>query len=249
MAASMEEVDARGCRVLIATASFESNPPALENWKSLCVDPVDVRVYHNQPNVGVVEAYDVIYLVSQDDYIVYIHDDVTLHEKGWDRRVAREFEDPSVAIVGLGGAIGIGTPLLYKKPYRIEQLIRRGYRSNQTDWQVHGILEEDHANVAVVDGFFMAVRRSFLDRIDGWSWMKTNFHVYDLALCLMALRLGLKVRMVGVRCTHHGGGGSTSPQYKQWCEERGTTMAREHSEPHVWLYNEFSDVMPVDVKP
>ncbi len=199
-------------------------------------------------NIGTVPAYQKIYEANKDHSIIaYIHSDVTVHEADWEQRIEREFEDPKVAIVGMGGALGIGTNDLYRKPYRIEQLQRIDYRSNQRDYQVHGVRETGACDVAVVDGFFIAVRRTFLDQIEGWSWFPYTFHCYDLALCLMARRHGWKVRMVGIDVTHHGGGGSTTPQYKTWCESRGTTMEREHSEPHVWMAKEFSDVLPFRV--
>jgi len=166
----------------------------------------------------------------------------------WPQQIEAEFADPKVAIVGMGGALGIGTPDIYRRPYNIWQLQRIDYFSNQTDWQVHGKREEDLRDVAVVDGFFMAVRREFLDQIGGWSWMQTRFHCYDVALCLMAHRKGWKVRMVGVNCTHHGGGTSTSAEYKAWLESQGTNQAEDHSKPHEWLYNEFRDVLPLRVR-
>jgi len=181
--------------------------------------------------------------------LAYVHNDVTIHEDGWAARVQAEFDaDPKVAIVGMGGATGIGTPEIYKRPYNIWQLQRIGYASNQTDWQVHGEHETGSRDVAVVDGFFMAIRRSFLDEIGGWDWMKCSFHCYDTAMCLMAHRKGWKVRMVGVNCTHHGGGTSTGASYKTWLEANGRTLEQDHSEPHDWLYREFSDLLPLRVK-
>jgi len=198
---------------------------------------------------GVVSAYDYGYWESASAAILgYIHSDVTIHDADWYERIEAEFFDPKVAIVGMGGALGIGTADIYKTRYNIWQLQRIDYRSNQTDWQVHGAHETGACDVAVVDGFFMAIRRSFLDQIGGWSWMKTTFHCYDTCMCLMAQRLGWKVRMVGVNCTHHGGGTSTSAGYKEWLESQGTTQAADHAEPHVWMYNEFRDVLPLRVK-
>lgn len=197
---------------------------------------------------GVVPTFQRIYKDTIPSIIGYIHNDVSIHEQGWETRIEAEFADPKVAIVGMGGASGIGLPEIYKRPYEIWQLQRIDYYSNQTDWQVHGKRETGARDVAVVDGFFMAVRRSFLDEIGGWSWMGTRYHCYDLALCLMAHRRGWKVRMVGVHCTHHGGGTSTSAEYKAWLESQGTNQADDHSVPHRWLYDSFRDVLPWRVK-
>ena len=214
-------------------------------------------VYVQQPNIGLVPAYQALYERHREDagltsaVVLYMHDDVTIPEQDgefWAFKILAEFDnDPHVAIVGFGGAMGIGTDDIYKTPYRIQQLIRQDYYSNQTDWEIHGKRETGSRQVAVVDGFAMAVRTKFLDEIGGWSWMKTNFHCYDTAMCLMAARRGWKVRMVGVACTHHGGGTSITPEYLTFCRERGTTAEREHQEPHRWEYEKFRDVLPLRI--
>ncbi len=219
-------------------------------------------VYVQQPNIGLVPAYEHLYQMTRktDDLVLYMHDDVTVHPDSfllptqhgqllWRDRLEAEFADKRVAIVGFGGAMGIGTDDIYKAPYRIQQLIRHDYYSNQTDWEIHGKRETGSRQVAVVDGFAMAVRTKFLDEIGGWSWMKTNFHCYDTAMCLMAARRGWRVRMVGVAACHHGGGTSITPEYLSFCRERGTTAEREHYEPHRWEYDEFRDVLPLRVNP
>lgn len=54
--------------------------------------------------------------------------------------------------------------------------------------------------------------------------------------------------MTGVSCTHHGGGTSTKEVYRnaQWL--RGGTLESDHQEPHRWLYAEYRDVLPLEVK-
>ncbi len=196
------------------------------------------EIYLNQPNIGVVPAMQVLYeALPEYSILVYVHDDVTCHDPEWAARVLAEFEDPRVAIVGFGGATGIGVADIYKTRYEISQLQRIGYASNMRDWEVHGAYEAGAKDVAVVDGFFMAVRREFLRQIAGFKWFPHRFHCYDTALCLMAWRKGWKVRMTGVEVTHHGASFSASPEYKKWCHENGTTMEKEHEEPHRWMYD------------
>lgn len=213
------------------------------------VAEVPVDFYHNKPNIGVVPAYQKLWEQHKDlDFLMYAHDDIAIHDHNWFERVAMEFMDPDVAVVGFGGATGIGTPELYKTPYRIQQLIRHDYRSNQTGWNVHGLQEIGERDVAVVDGFFMAVRGTFLKQIGGWAWMQCEFHCYDLAMCLEAIRRGKKVRTVGVNCTHFGGGTSTKAEYVDWLKERGRTPEQDHLEPHIWLADRYRDLLPYHVK-
>ena len=202
-------------------------------------------------NLGLVPAYQALYEKYKDEHgiIAFAHDDVEMHEP-WIERVRAEFEDPKVAVVGFGGALGIGTADIYKTPYKIQQLARVQYRSNAEDWDIHGDRETGSCDVAVIDGLFCAVRTEFLKQIKGFSWILegTLFHNWDNAICLEAWKRGWKVRMVGVKMLHHGGGTSTSAEYVQFCRDRGTTLAREHEEPHVWLYNRYRDLLPLRVK-
>lgn len=234
--------------MILLSASTRPDPnDHLLNAANVAGVPLDV--FPNSPNIGVVPAYHKLWEKHRDeDVLMYAHDDCAIHDHNWFERVAMEFMDPEVAIVGFGGATGIGVPDLYKIPYRIEQLIRHDYRSNQTGWEVHGKQETGERTVAVVDGFFMAIRGEFLKLLGGWSWMQCEFHCYDLAMCLEAWRRGWKVRTVGVNCTHFGGGTSTKGEYVDWLKDRGRTPEQDHAEPHVWLYERYRDLMPFEVR-
>ncbi len=244
-------------KIIAVTATI--NPDHLAYFQDSCTrGNVTSDFYSNAGfNVGLKDAYQKLYSNHKlyvgkgcyADVIVFMHDDVEVFTNNWVEAIAKIFyESPDTAIVGLGGATGIGTPDIYKTPYHITQLQRTNYYSNQRDWQVHGKRETSVRDVAVVDGFFMAVRTSFLDEVQGWKWFPYSFHCYDTGLCLMAARRGWKVKMIGLDCHHHGGGTSTKPEYEKWCRERGTDMGREHSEPHLFLYNEFADLLPYEVK-
>jgi len=239
--------------VCTITTDANKNTERFRSFFAEKVGDVDKRlaseVWKNDPNIGVVPAMQKLYENNADeDIICYVHDDVTVYDPNWADRVRAEFDDPKVAIVGFGGATGIGTDWIYRERYQIEQLQRINYASNQRDWETHGSYEAGSKDVAVVDGFFMAVRTSLLREIGGFKWFPYRFHCYDTALCVMAHRKGYKVRMVGVECQHHGGGTSTTPEYKKWCLENGTTMEREHEEPHRWMYEFFRDELPLRIK-
>lgn len=238
-----KEVDSDRLRVVIPT----TKRPEQHNPINLSMEWRNPWYYHNEPNVGVVPALQMLYMNHHaTDILAIVHDDVAIHSP-WCELVSKEFEDPKVAVVGMGGATGLGVPDIYKLPYNIKQLIRLDYRSNQRDWEIHGEHATEPRDVAVVDGFFMAIRTSFLDQIKGWSGFPHNFHMYDAYICLMAARHGYKVRTVGVDCTHFGGGTSTKVEYANWCKENGTTMEREHQEPHRFIYDEFRDLLPLRV--
>lgn len=205
-----------------------------------------LRVHDNTPdnNLGVVASYQALYENTRHPILGYLHDDLAIGESGWYDRVLREFEDPTVGVVGFGGAIRHGSDTLYKRPYRIDQLARFGYRSNTRDARAHGEIFTGECDVAVLDGFSLIVRRALLDKAGGWPVGKIRFHNYDYYACAIAHRYGYRVRLVGIDCLHHGGRTSVMPAYQEWLAKQGTTDAEDHAQAHVWFYNEFRDVMP-----
>jgi len=194
------------------------------------------------------EAYQRLLDSSAADILLYGHDDVTIHDPDWLQRVLEPFSRPDCVAVGLGGALSLGHPDLYKRPYRLPDMARGGYRSNQTDWQTHGEQETFSCRVAVLDAFFMAVRRDFLVRVGGWPVKHLTHHCLDLWLACEAARHRKETWMVGVGCTHHGGGSSTKPAYREAKWLLGGTLESDHQEPHRWLYETCRDVLPLVVK-
>ncbi len=198
------------------------------------------------------ECYRDAYLTSNQhppDFLVYIHDDVTIHDAEWLDQVISVFEEhPDCAVVGLGGATELGREGLYKRPYRITDMARGGYASNQTDWAVHGDLLSDVRRVAVVDAFFMAVRTDFIADIGGWPVGKLSHHCLDLWLACEAARTGKLTYAVPVSCTHHGGGTSTNRVYTEAKWLQGENVISDHQRPHVWLHENYRDVLPIKVR-
>lgn len=199
-------------------------------------------------NLSPCEAYDALLHESKADVLMYIHDDVTIHERSWRSRVMSVFEShPDCVCVGFGGATQLGHDDLYKVPYQLPNMARQDYVSNQTDWQTHGGHESGEKQVAVVDAFFMAVRTDFLRRLGGWPANQFTHHCLDLWIACEAARHRGEVWMCGVSCTHWGGRSSTTTAYKRARWLQGGTLEADHQIPHKWLYETYSDVLPIRV--
>lgn len=208
-----------------------------------------IKAYDNRDNhTSPCDAYQGIFESSNSEVICYIHDDVTIHDPDWLSQVMRPFDDPSVAVVGLGGATALGSKDLYKRPYRLQDMARRGYTSNQTDWQTHGECLLSMRAVSVVDAFFMAIRTDFLRRCGGWPVDRLSHHCLDLWLACECARRGQRTVIVPVSVTHHGGGSSTKPAYANAAWLQGNSLESDHQLPHVWLYENYRDVLPICVK-
>lgn len=193
----------------------------------------------------ILDAYQEIYENSgpgssfRADILALLHDDLLIHETDWDERILAEFSDPSVVLVGFGGAPGVGAPALYSQPFEVTALGRIGYQSNTRDAERHGSRFLGSRAVAILDGLALFVRREFLAEIGGWPLgTPVDYFCYDYWLSLMARRYGKKIRLVGVDCTHLGGGSTgLNPNIRV-----------NHEEAHRWIYEEFRDVLPARVE-
>lgn len=237
------------------------------------VDVPNIHYLDNRENrLTPCQAYQHLLNNTYADALVYIHDDVIIHDSTWHEKLFPLMVDnPNCVAVGLGGATALGSPDLYRTPYDIWQMARRGYASNQTDAEIHGERFTGARRVAVLDAFFMAVRTDWLrtrmtrqplvewDDKDhfsdpvtetcdlGWPVSRLTHHGLDMWLACEAARDKKEIWQVGVSCTHHGGGTSTKSTYADAKWLQGGSRERDHEIPHLWLYKEYRDVLPIVV--
>lgn len=230
--------------ICVATMRDSDAPGEIPLATANATDTLPVHVRKNTPedNLRIVQSYQWLYENSTEEILCYLHDDVIVRERGWDVRLLKEFDDPEVGLVGMGGARWHGTTDLYKRPYLLQNLRRGDYLSNVDDAEVHGSRFTGATDIAVLDGFCLTVRRSLLDRIGGFRLLVENnidLLCYDYALCALARRYGYRIRVVGVRCHHRGGGTSVG---------LNADRQEEYDRSHRWFYESFRDVMPWSVK-
>lgn len=232
-----------GCTTRLYHTSAPGDASLMTANASMDEMPVYVRYNTKDDNLGIVGSYQALYEESTEPVLCYVHDDVIMRERGWDIHVRKEFEDPTVGVVGFGGALRHGIKELYKVPYQLQQLRRMHYRSNVDDAEVHGERFSAACDVSVLDGYFLAVRRDLLDKCGGWNAMVVgcDFFCYDYAICALARRHGYRLRLVGVRCHHRGGGTSVAEGGKVITGQQAYDLS------HKWFYEEFRDVMPHEV--
>lgn len=202
-------------------------------------------------------------------YIACLHDDLEIHERGWDQKVMRHFEHhPKCGLLGFGGAIGLGAADIYETPYNPMQLARQGFRSNLVDAEAHGARSLLPEPVACLDGFSQVGREEFwggsvapnMDgRRDGdrqpaevkpWTYLEREgfiHHFYDGALGAMAKRHGWEAWYLPVRGRHLGGQTAVGDSlYQEWAKTRepgGDKGFWEFS--HKKGYHLFRDVLPL----
>jgi hypothetical protein len=187
---------------------------------------------------NVMDAYQMAYEGTVEPIIGYLHDDVEIFEKGWDERVLKQFDDPTVGLVGFGGALGHGAPHLYTTPYHLPNLARQQFLSNMRSAEKHGGRFDGERDVAVLDAFALFVRRPILDEWGGWPQGKAvGYYMLAENLCCEVRRQGFRIRLVGVDCEHLGGRTSTIHP-----------VSDDYETEHRYFYEHNRDVMPYKVK-
>ncbi|KKK70483.1 hypothetical protein LCGC14_2923530 [marine sediment metagenome] len=239
--------------IVTPTMVFSRAKAAIEGWRTMMAAPAKheyIIVDNTERNRGVLASMQEGYEKAGQDIIMFAHDDVEINEENWDTRVEAEFNDPSVGIVGFGGALHHGDPDIYKVPYCLQQLGRSYYRSNTDDAENHGERFTGSCDVATLDGFALFVRKELLDKMGGFPVGELpDHHCYDYFLTLSAWRHGYRVRLCGVRCHHKGGLTAVSKEYQEWATKtKWGSDAEMHKQGHKWIYDSFADVLPVRVQ-
>lgn len=185
--------------------------------------------------------------VDANDLLVYIHDDFRILEQGWDERVKRVFvRDPKCGLAGFGGATALGGDEIYRAAYEVHQLGRRDFWSNMRGAEAHGNRTTVERPIVFTDGQSMIVRRSLLDKIQGWSWWPFHLvhHAYDYGIACMARRHGYTAWLVPCDVEHRGGLTACGPVYQKLAQAHGGDAA-VHAASHRFVYETFRDVLPL----
>lgn len=216
-----------------------------------CAVPRGTRVTISGERLGVLQAMQLGAATTTADYLCFLHDDVDILDKGWDRVVTRYFMlHPKMGLCGFGGAKGLGNDDIYQTPYRLQQLARHNFMSNMKEWMIHGRKTLRPQQVATLDGMSLIFRRQFYKDMGEWQGAIDKgypyHHNYDNYAACMAARLGWETWLIPIYCHHHGGITATSSEYMEWLREHGWKNDSEvHAKSHEVLYNEFRDVLPI----
>ena len=119
----------------------------------------------------------------ESDIIVFCHDDIEFLKKGWGEEVIRLFnKNKKYGIIGVAGSAEFdekGAWWNYKRRYG--QVL---HKSNGKSWLTafSPLLDKDLEEVCVIDGLFMAVKRSRIRK--NFDPELPGFDFYDIDFCL-----------------------------------------------------------------
>lgn len=138
------------------------------------------------------------------DALVLMHDDLELTDPDAEAKIRKAIEDPSVAIVGIGGGRGVCSIAWWDRSPLGHQM---------TD---SGIVDfgQRTGDVDYIDGSFMILTRWAMQNLRFDE--QYQFHGYE-DICLSATAKGKRVVVAGIDTHHHTGLGFRSPEvHEKW---------------------------------
>lgn len=153
-----------------------------------------ISVDNSQNQYSIFEAYNLGIKRSRFSYLCFIHDDILFYTPNWGEVLVKLFNlIPNLGCIGIAGATHKtkapsgwwDVPKTESVLHLVEHVKNKSKKFISEGWADN----EQYKEVAVVDGVFMAVKKSdnlqFDESIRG-------FHGYDLNLSLEAIKKGLK---------------------------------------------------------
>jgi glycosyltransferase involved in cell wall biosynthesis len=221
------------------------------------------RYLRNEVNIGVLLSIQQGLAEAAGDVVAVMHNDVLLHEAGWNRRVEEAFKaDPKLGLAGFVGARGCA-----KDGGRIHTM------SHLTgeEWGVtrvkpaalhHGELISGIVPAAVLDGLMMIFRKQLAHWIAKVTTIfdpdRAPHHWYDRNISLHFLEQGCHLAVIGIRCDHLSGATANSSliyrdSARRWCQARGIPLIDDNPDYTLYKYGErqfhkeWSRKLPVNV--
>lgn len=188
-----------------------------EDVAGLTVDlKYPVQYIRNDENVGLFSGYNQIIKASKNEWVAIFHNDIVIHEKGWDTRVKAVVDTlqsfgRKIGIVGFAGGNGLGA-----------DGARLGFMSNLRDVaEIHGRRMTDFAPAIVLDGCVLIMNKKMLEAVGGFDELYKVHHIYDYDISIASIKAGFYNLVVGIDFTHEGGITACAGDFQIQCNAMG----------------------------
>lgn len=211
-------------RIVIPTQKTEEEYTSSVQYKCIqkivqnCdTDTITITPFYKN-TIGLSELYNkIIREYTKSDYIIFMHDDVEIHDLWFVEKIkkAHEFYD----IVGVAGAINQdytkGKPTVWHLSMEnrgdsrgiVSHYILQGFNGCKNTHYNSAYFGETPSEVVVIDGLLMSVKVSSLDKMKEELFDNDmEFHHYDMSMCVRAKRNGLTIGIWPIFLVHHGMG-------------------------------------------
>lgn len=192
------------------------------------------ELIRNDENLGMVKTLRQCMDNSSADILIYAHSDFRLREEAWDSRISEQFERDEK----LGMVVAMGC----------RKAERNGGRSGcfcSFDGDVHGKYPSDNGNfVAMVDGCFLAMRRSIMDICGIPDLRFPPHHFYERDWVLEMVTRGYRAKVIPMQCSHLSGRTACQPECQEWFNKHGGEQSIYNEAERMYLAK-WGHLLPV----
>jgi len=213
--------------------------PEVKAYFDTLKDKIPLQYIRNEENLGPIRAINQGIKAAKYYYVVVIHNDVLIFEKGWDAKIRSFMDaDPKIGRVGLAGRQEI---------YKTGCVNEESLKHNLQNEDLNAPMAEDIADFAVVDGLCFVMRQELLDKIGGLDETYGYMHCYDLDVSLASIHAGFKNAVVKVEAMHIGNGGMTrkTRDYKELVKDDYGLLKRNCKV----LSSKWQGLLPLKIRP
>ncbi|WP_158859291.1 glycosyltransferase [Lunatibacter salilacus] len=139
---------------------------------------------------GICAVYNEGARKAKFECVCFVHEDVQFNTQGWGKSLVYAFKDQTWGLLGLAGAAhkpklpsGWGAEGLQDRFIKVN-LVQHFKGNRPPSLQYQNTEKEKIAEVACVDGVFLATTKSIIQEIPFDESLLTGFHGYDLDLSL-----------------------------------------------------------------
>jgi glycosyltransferase involved in cell wall biosynthesis len=214
-----------------------------------------------QKNVGVLGTFKVGMEIAVEDIVIFTHNDLLIHELGWDERIQKEFDEhPKLGMAGFVGGQGVGDN--GGRIATVSNMVGKEWGACECHEVIgahHGTIMKGFMYGATLDGCCTIFRREAFDDIventDAFAPRRPLNHWYDRNIPLHMITRGWQVGIIGIEFDHFSantGAGTESylASVKKWGEEQGIAVDPTQPDHSSYLvgekqfFAEWSDKLP-----
>ena len=194
---------------------------------------LEVIQYINDGEFSLTEIYNKALKETNNDIVVFLHDDVLLETKQWGNKLLKTFEkNPEYGIIGVAGTKYLPeSGQWWVKPKKMYGRVKHTHNGKSWLSSYSEDLGQHVEEVLIVDGLFFAVDKRKIK--EKFNESVKGFHFYDVTFCFENYLKGVKVGVITSIRVNHMSIGMTN---EQWEENR-----QQFSET-------FKEDLPVNIK-
>lgn len=222
--------------IIICSRTKILTPGFLENIKSTVgCDYELITIDNSQNQYSIFEAYNLGIKKSNGEFLCFIHDDIWFHTDNWGVISQNIFNKYNK--LGLLGVAGAKLKTKMMSPWwnchynqQVINIIQHNKNAEPEKTMV-GFDENSEAEVVVIDGVFMALRKSMNIR---FSEVMAGHHNYDLNISFECKKIGYQIMVTNQILIEHFSSGMLN---KDWLSSTYK------------IHKIYKSILPLEVKP